>query len=134
VSRANEAAPYPASVLEHFRAPRGVGHLRPGPTVYTGRAGERRSGAEVEIGVRIGGGRIEELRFLAYGCPYLIAAASCLAEAAAGSRPDELLRWTWREAARRLHVPPERYGRLLVLEDALRACLAQVPPVYPEGH
>ncbi len=125
------SSPYSPLVLEHFLAPRGTGRLAPGPDVHTGQAGERRLGAEVIVSLRHSGGRIVDLRCQVYGCPYLIAAASCLAEAARGAALEEIARWQWRATAERLDVPVTRYGRLLVLEDALKACLATLPPLTP---
>jgi NifU-like protein involved in Fe-S cluster formation len=114
---------YPAAVLDHFFEPRGVGTLAPADGVVTARVGERRIGAELELSLAIGADRVESARFLAFGCPYLIAAASELVQRATGQTRAWLEAWTWQAQADRLGVPVERYGRLLMVEDALRACL-----------
>jgi len=113
---------YPPRVLEHFRDPRGAGRLMPGAGVIEVRVGERSLGAELELGIAIVSGRVEQAAFRAFGCPYLIAAASELVEWLPGRGLEEVRTWSWRGQADRLEVPAERYGRLLLVEDALRAC------------
>jgi NifU-like protein involved in Fe-S cluster formation len=117
---------YPPVVLDHFFNPRGAGRLAPGPGVIEVEVGERRLGAQLEIGVAIVAGRVERAAFRALGCPYLIAAASDLTEWLPGRALPELRAWSWRSQAERLEVPTERYGRLLLVEDALRACCDRI--------
>jgi len=118
-------APYPPGVLEHFFRPRGAGRLGSGPNILEARVGERRLGAELLLTVEVQGNRAVRAAFSAYGCPYLIAAASDLVEHVAGRTQDELGHWKWRAQAERLEIPTERFNRLLLVEDALTACLAQ---------
>ena len=113
---------YPPLVVEHFREPRGAGRLAPGASVIEVRVGERRLGAELELGIAVTSDGVQRAGFRAFGCPYLIAAASDLVEWLPGRRLDELRTWSWRSQAQRLEVPAERYGRLLLVEDALRIC------------
>jgi NifU-like protein involved in Fe-S cluster formation len=78
-----------------------------------------------DLSARVRDDRIVSLRFEVYGCPHCIAAGSLLSERLQGATQDELRRWSWREAADELEFPPEKRGRLLVLEDAVRALAAQ---------
>lgn len=85
-----------------------------------GRAGDPEQGASVLLELRVLGERVSEARFQAFGCPHLIAAASWLCERMTGAERAELSGWDWQEVADALEVPPAKYGRLLVLQDALR--------------
>jgi hypothetical protein len=38
-----------------------------------------------------------------------------------------LAAWDWQEAARALEVPPAKFGRLLMLQDAVRAAARNWP-------
>lgn len=105
----------------------GAGILAPGPDVATGRAGDREQGAEVALYCRIAAGKVVEARFRAFGCPHLIAAASWLTDRLRGADRDELESWDWREAAEALEVPPAKFGRLLTLQDAVRAAAGNWP-------
>ena len=60
------------------------------------------------------------MRFRAFGCPHLLAAASWLTERLRGATREDLASWDWREAAEALEVPPSKFGRLLTLQDAVR--------------
>jgi NifU-like protein involved in Fe-S cluster formation len=70
---------------------------------------------------------VAEARFQAFGCPHVLAAASWLAEAALGMDCGQLAAWDWQEAARVLEVPPAKFGRLLTLQDAIRAVARNWP-------
>jgi nitrogen fixation NifU-like protein len=115
---------YSSLVEEHFVRPRNVGSLPSADDVVTGRAGSREQGVSCQISARVRDDAIAEVRFQMYGCPHCIAAASWLSERLPGSTVQDLEAWSWREAAAALDVPAEKRGRLLVLEDALRALAA----------
>ena len=88
----------------------------------TGEAGDRSLGVWVCFHVRARAGQVEAVRFQVFGCPHTIAAVSLLAERLEGEGVAALGRDWARELAADLSVPAEKLGRLLVLEDALRAC------------
>jgi NifU-like protein involved in Fe-S cluster formation len=115
---------YHPRVIEHFERPRNSGQWPTAPDVIQGHAGSVAQGVEFELSARIVGNTLQEVRFQAYGCPHCIASASWLTERLIGFTHAELLQWQWRELARVLEVPAEKYGRLLVLEDAVRGLAA----------
>jgi NifU-like protein involved in Fe-S cluster formation len=72
--------------------------------------------------LRLVGDRLVEVRYRAYGCPYTLAACEWLAQQLESGGRDSIggpAEW-----AQKLRIPPARLGRLLVVEDALRAALA----------
>lgn len=116
---------YSRLVRSHFFAPKNVGRLAPAPDVIEARSGSKAQGIEVILSARVADERIVALQHLIYGCPHSIAAASWLTERLLGASAAELAAWSWRDAADTLEVPTEKWGRLLVLEDVVRA-LAKV--------
>jgi NifU-like protein involved in Fe-S cluster formation len=114
-------APYSSLVVEHFAQPRNVGRFASAADVIAASAGDPEQGVRFDLSARVRDDRIVALRFEVYGCPHCIAAGSLLSERLRGATQDELRRWSWREAADELEFPPEKRGRLLVLEDAVRA-------------
>src|SRR5689334_11862593 len=112
---------YSTLVIEHFDRPRNVGSWPPADDIVQGSAGSHAEAAQFTLSARVAGDLIQAARFSAYGCPHCIASASWLTEQLCGWSPSALLQWHWREAARLLQVPTEKYGRMLILEDALRA-------------
>jgi NifU-like protein involved in Fe-S cluster formation len=123
---------YSEEVERRFRAPPAAGELPPGNGVeVAAEAGSRAVGALVQFRALVVGERIVAARFCAYGCPHLIAAASWAAEQLSGATPALLAAWDWQAAASALAVPPAKFGRLLVLQDAVRnlgiAC-TRMPP------
>jgi hypothetical protein len=90
--------------------------------VLCGEAGREQRGTRVRFMLRVAGERLLEVRYRAYGCPYTLAACEWLAtQLERGGRDSVGGPAEW---ARQLGIPPARLGRLLVVEDALRAALA----------
>ncbi|MGH8324074.1 MAG: hypothetical protein ACRETD_09805, partial [Steroidobacteraceae bacterium] len=70
-------------------------------------------------------GTVKAARFKAYGCPHTLKVADWLTRRLAGRMREEGVPGTPSSWAEALSVPVEKLGRLLVIEDALRACLAR---------
>lgn len=112
---------YSASVVDHFEHPRNGGRFDTGEGVIRGAAGSIAQGTMFTLSARIARERIEAVRFEAYGCPHCIAAGSWLSERLVGLNREQLRTWRWRDADQALQFPLEKRGRLLILEDAVRA-------------
>ncbi len=112
---------YSPAVVDHFERPRNSGHFAADEGVIRGVAGDVGQGTMFALSARIAGDRIEAVRFEAYGCPHCIAAGSWLSERLVGLTRAGLNEWNWREADQALRFPLEKRGRLLILEDAVRA-------------
>lgn len=67
------------------------------------------------------GGRIQKLRFRAWGCPHTIAAAEAFCTGYEGSPVSALLEFRASGLMQSLPVPVEKTGRILVLEDAVHS-------------
>lgn len=93
------------------------------PGVRQGRAGRRAEGTEIRFEFEIRDGIVKSSRFSAYGCPHTVAVTSWLCEVLEGSRIDAGLPGTPADWAVRFDAPTEKLGRLLIVEDALRAAL-----------
>ena len=66
-------------------------------------------------------GAVEQLRFRAWGCPHLIAAAEAVCAEYEGQTASQLEEFSVvSDLMQRLAVPAEKSGRILVLEDAVR--------------
>lgn len=106
------------AALRHAGEPAATGTAR----VLCGEAGREQRGTRVRFMLRLAGKRLVEVRYRAYGCPYTLAACEWLAtQLEHGGRDSIGGPADW---AQQLGVPPARLGRLLVVEDALRAALA----------
>jgi NifU-like protein involved in Fe-S cluster formation len=69
------------------------------------------------------GARLERVRFRGYGCPGLLAAADLAAERLEGGPREALGSVDPRRLAELLALPPEKLGRVLLVEDAACNCL-----------
>ena len=87
-----------------------------------GEAGSVDSGTWLRFALQLHGGRVTEARFKAYGCPHTRAAVAWLAEHSRGRTLEEAVAQGLEEVAGRLDIPAEKLGRLLIVQDALRAC------------
>jgi NifU-like protein involved in Fe-S cluster formation len=115
---------YSELVVDHFERPRNLGILTAAHDVIQGKAGSRVQGAEFVLTARIANSKVAEVRFEAYGCPHCIAAGSVITGALMGGDLEDIQQWSWRELAQQLQIPTSKRGRLLILEDAVRAMAA----------
>ncbi|HET6413077.1 MAG TPA: iron-sulfur cluster assembly scaffold protein [Anaeromyxobacter sp.] len=121
---------YTPEVLDHFRSPRNAGVLK-GANAH-GRAENPGCGDEVELSVRLEGGRIADLRFRARGCVAAIACASRLTELARGRPVGEALGIDASGIAASLGGLPQASGHAAALAiQALRAALSGFSPPVP---
>jgi len=116
---------------EHFTSLAHGGAFPPGVPHVRGEAGRESTGTRVRFLLRLAGPQVAEARFQAYGCPHTLAVASWLAGQLCGRRREALVPGTPADWARQFEVPVAKLGRLLVIEDALRACVANWPTGNP---
>jgi nitrogen fixation NifU-like protein len=108
--------PYSARVRALFSHPEHAGSLEGLPAA---RIDEQ--GVCVQFSGSVADGVIVKLRFLAWGCPHLIAAAEAVCAQYEGRPLAELETLRAEELMQSLPVPVEKTGRILVIEDAARA-------------
>jgi len=118
---------YSKTVRSLFRELAGAGDLAAdGGKVVSGEAAVLDRGAWVRFAARIEGGRFADCRFRAFGCPHTLAAASLVAGRLRGAPLAAAASIDAAGIAHELAAPAEKMGRLLVVEDALRALLADL--------
>lgn len=119
--------PYNELVRDCFSSPAHAGDLTSDYQI-TSVATVSDSAAKDRLTVAVGSndGLIESARFRADACPHLIAAAE-IACADLEQQPVSGLRnFDPHEIMRRLSVPPEKIGKILVLEDVLHTLARQI--------
>jgi len=108
--------------LAAARVPR-FGQVTPPAGIRHGRAGRRADGTCVLFELEISNESVKSARFSAYGCPHTLAVVSWLCEVLEGRGLAAGVPETPADWARKFEVPAEKLGRLLIVEDALRAAL-----------
>ena len=106
------------------RSHRSMSTSLPAATVVSGEAGGRGQETWVRFHLVVAGGTVKEARFQAFACPHTTEVAAWLCGELPGRTREQLIPGTPSGWAQALGVPAEKLGRLLVVEDALRACLA----------
>ncbi|MCU0760017.1 MAG: aminotransferase class V-fold PLP-dependent enzyme [Steroidobacteraceae bacterium] len=124
------AAALPERVRRLFRELPHAGAPEPGSGPWVqGWAGSRREGAEVVFHLQFDAhGTVSDVRFQVYGCPHTLATAAWVASQLPGRTSGELVPSSPLEWAATLAVPAPKLGRLLRIEDALRAVAARSRP------
>ncbi|MDX1515672.1 MAG: iron-sulfur cluster assembly scaffold protein [Woeseiaceae bacterium] len=110
------ADPYSAEVRRRFFDPQHAGRVDGGTEARVDAQGLR-----IRLTMRASDGRIAALAFEASGCPHVVAACDAFCEAYEGRQVAELCGFTGALLMQQLAVPVEKTGRILVLEDAVRA-------------
>jgi cysteine desulfurase len=95
--------------------------------IVRGEAGAEHLGTWIRVHLHVSGDTVKDARVQAYGCPHTLAVTRWLAERLPGRTRADLVPGNPRDWARLHHVPTDKLGRLLVIEDALRNCLAAWP-------
>lgn len=109
------ADPYSERVRDFFANPVHAGQV---PDAVRVRVDDQ--GVRLELSACCRDDRLETLRFRAWGCPHLLAAAEAFCRDYEGSRCARLAGFGAAEIMQTLPVPMEKTGRILVLEDAVR--------------
>lgn len=107
--------PYSARVRELFSRPGHAGCIDGGASAQVDDQGVR-----LCLCAAAAAGQVEALRFKAWGCPHLIAAAEAFCADYEGRPVADLLEFSASGLMQSLPVPVEKTGRILVLEDAVR--------------
>jgi len=110
------ADPYSAAVRGLFATTPHAGDLAGAKTVST---------SDQDVRIRLAAstvdGVIKTMRFRAWGCPHLVAAAEAACAALEGQAASGLVDWAAADLMENLPVPVEKTGRILVLEDTVRS-------------
>jgi cysteine desulfurase len=93
----------------------------------SGEAGGAQQEAWVRFHLLIQDDIVKDARFQAFGCPHTLEVAAWLCHEVRGRPRGALPPGGPRDWADKLSVPADKLGRLLVIEDALRACLLHWP-------
>ena len=101
--------------------------LGSGGALVSGEGGGPEQAVWVRLELQVAGDIVKDARFRALGCPHTLDVAAWLCERLRGRGRADLLPDTPEEWARERAVPVEKLGRLLLLEDAVRACLLHWP-------
>jgi NifU-like protein involved in Fe-S cluster formation len=112
---------YSELTRRHFEQARCAG-VATGADWFRGEAGSRERGTWVQFDVQVrpgdAAGSVQAVRFLAFGCPHVIAVCQWLAERAVGLTVEPGLPESVQALRTRFEVPLEKLGRLLIVEDA----------------
>jgi cysteine desulfurase len=92
--------------------------------VVTGEAGGPGQESWVRFQLLVAGDTVKEARFQAFACPHTMDVGAWLCEELRGRTREALIPGSPGEWAEKRGLPVEKLGRFLLVEDALRACLA----------
>jgi len=113
---------YSQKVMEHFTNPRNVGEI-PDPD-GVGTVGNPVCGDLMKITIRVKDNRIEDIKFLTFGCGAAIATSSMVTELVKGKTLQEAMKITNRAVAEALGgLPPIKMHCSNLAADALHAAI-----------
>ena len=110
------ADPYNSTVRAYFAAPLHCGDIPGGATGYF-----EDQGLRIRLSANVVDGVVVALRFRAWGCPHVIAAAEAVCRQFEGRPFTDLEQFETDQIMLDLAVPVEKTGRILVLEDTVRS-------------
>jgi hypothetical protein len=112
---------YSAQVERYFRRPvlPMVGDIR-------GEAGSVRQGARICFAAYVRDNCLRNVAFRALACPHIIAGCNRIAERLEGAEVNALLAVAMEDIQIEFDIPIEKAGKLLIIQDALQACFADL--------
>ena len=132
-----------AAVRALFDALTHAGDFGAASAVARGEAGREQHGTRVRFELHAPADGSLQVRYRAYGCPYTLATCEwlarelerrCARDGSAGgvARAVRGLGGP-RQWAGQLDIPPERLGRLLIIEDALQVAVSALAAAGPDS-
>ena len=122
MNRSSDAGTYSELVRQYFANPVHAGLLSDEYNdSIVGEAAESETGARIVLSALVDKDTIRVLRYQAFGCPHLIAAAEAFCNEAEGKSVTALAELDVNGLMNRLAIPVEKTGRVFILEDAARA-------------
>jgi len=113
---------YSDLVMDHFSAPRNVGEIEDADGV--GRIGSADCGDVIRLTIKVGDGRITDVKFKAFGCGAAVATSSMATELVKGATLDEALAVTNQTVADALGgLPPQKMHCSNLAADALHLAI-----------
>ena len=112
----SDEQPYSERVRQLFAEPTHAGDLTSSQQVRVDAQGLR-----IALSATCEAGVVTALRFRAWGCPHVLAAAESFCRSYEGRPIADLLDFQAAELMQTLPVPTEKLGRILVLEDAVHS-------------
>lgn len=108
--------PYSKSVRELFADPVHAGDIAEGVSGFY-----EDQGVRLRMSASVADGAMTALRFQAWACPHVIAAAEMVCRTFEGRPPADLELFDTAQIMDDLGIPVEKTGRILVLEDTVRS-------------
>ncbi len=115
--------PYSALTRELFAELSHAGDLsRNYPLSALAGVDESAAGAKLQLALGLREATVAEMRFRAFGCPHLLAAAEWLCATYEGHNINDLVEFRAVSVMRALDIPVQKTGRMLLLEDCITVC------------
>ena len=108
--------PYGDRVRQLFADPAHAGDLED-----ASRARIDDQGVRIALAAKCSDGKLEALRFRAWGCPHVLAACEAICRHYEGRPAADLVAFRASEIMGNLSIPVEKTGRILVIEDTVRS-------------
>jgi nitrogen fixation NifU-like protein len=113
---------YSEKVMEHFMNPRNVGEIKNPDGV--GEVGNPRCGDIMRMYIKVKKNKIEDVKFLTFGCGAAVATSSMITELIKGKTLDEALKISNMDVSDALGgLPPVKMHCSNLAEQAIRAAI-----------
>lgn len=113
---------YSEKVMDHFMNPRNVGEIKDANGI--GEVGNPRCGDIMKMYIKVKDNKIEDVKFLTFGCGAAVATSSMITELIKGKTLEEALDISNRQVAEALNgLPPVKMHCSNLAEQAVKAAI-----------
>ncbi|ATW27967.1 Fe-S cluster assembly scaffold protein NifU [Candidatus Formimonas warabiya] len=113
---------YNQTVMDHFENPRNVGEIPDASGV--GEVGNITCGDILRVYIKVNEGKLEDVKYMTFGCGAAVASGSMMTELAKGKTIDEAMEITNNSVAEALNgLPPQKKHCSNLAADALHKAI-----------
>jgi len=115
---------YTKKTLEHFRHPKNIGELNKPDARVT--IGNMVCGDQLSFSIKVKNNKIQDIKFLSFGCASNIATASIMTEIVKGMTLDEAKKFNWNKIVLELGgLPKQKIHCSVLAVEGLKKVIAE---------
>lgn len=122
---------YTKKTMQHFRNPKNIGEIKNPDAVAD--VGNMVCGDQLSFSIKVKDEKIQDIKFLSFGCASNIATASVMTEMVKGMSLKEAKKFDWNKIIKKLEgLPTQKIHCSVLAVEGLREVISEYEKKHPE--